>query len=87
MSGIAGLIYFDGKPITTELDTMAEALKHRGPDGIRFWQDGHVGLVSLTLNLKKQTNQQPISERDGKVMVEDSPLPPRGGTTPPPSGG
>jgi asparagine synthase (glutamine-hydrolysing) len=86
MSGIAGLIYFDGKHITTELDSMAKALKHRGPDGIRFWQDGHVGLVSLALNLKKQTNQQPISEANGRVMVEDGPPAPKEGANNTPSG-
>ncbi len=89
MSGIAGIIYFDKKPISTELPSMANALKHRGPDGIRFWQDGHVGLVSLALNLKKQLNNEPISEQNGQVMVADSqaPPPPEGEFKSSPSGG
>jgi asparagine synthase (glutamine-hydrolysing) len=72
MSGIAGLIYFDEKPIINELDQMAEALKHRGPDGVSVWKEGNVGLVSLRLNIKKQIHYEPFIKQNGQLIVEDA---------------
>lgn len=45
MSGIFGLIRFDGAPIApAELAAMHSAMAHWGPDGVRCWRDGAAGL-------------------------------------------
>jgi asparagine synthase (glutamine-hydrolysing) len=38
MSGIAGIIHFDGKPVEPGLiEKMTGAMAYRGPDGINHW--------------------------------------------------
>ena len=38
MSGLAGVVHFDGRPVTRALlDCMAAAAPHRGPDGTHHW--------------------------------------------------
>lgn len=50
MSGIAGVYYLDGKPVSPEiLESMGEKLEHRGPDGSGAWSDGSVGLCHRML--------------------------------------
>lgn len=45
MCGIAGLIDFNGTPISPAvLQRMTDALAHRGPDGEGQWIEGNVGL-------------------------------------------
>jgi asparagine synthase (glutamine-hydrolysing) len=45
MSGILGLVYQDGRPVYgAQLQTMAEAIAHRGPDDSGTWLEGSVGL-------------------------------------------
>ena len=45
MSGIAGIYYFDGRPVEIEhLGRMMDILAHRGPDGADVWCSGSVGL-------------------------------------------
>ena len=45
MSGIAGIIHFDGAPVQPgSVRKMTAAMAHRGPDGIRHWLKGAVGL-------------------------------------------
>ncbi len=73
MSGICGVIYFDGRPIGDELRQMGNVLQHRGPDGIGTWQDGNVGLTHLALNLFKNTvEKQPFITEPGYVVVADA---------------
>ncbi len=46
MSGIAGIIHFDGKPVEPGLiEKMTRAMAHRGPDGIHHWVKGSVALT------------------------------------------
>ena len=45
MCGIAGIVRFDGAPVAREdLAAMAEAQRHRGPDGDGIWAEGPVGF-------------------------------------------
>ncbi|NOZ27901.1 MAG: hypothetical protein GXP39_07585 [Chloroflexi bacterium] len=51
MSGICAIVNLDGSPVDPKtLRRMAEAAAHRGPDGIRYWIHGHVGLAHLALH-------------------------------------
>ena len=43
MSGIAGIIHFDGRPVEPgHVETMTAAMHYRGPDGISHWRQGNV---------------------------------------------
>ncbi len=45
MCGFAGIVAITGEPAKAEtLQRMADAMKHRGPDGQGLWTDGSVGL-------------------------------------------
>ena len=45
MSGIVGIYYTDGKPVSpSDLERMVDILAHRGPDGAKAWRDGAIGL-------------------------------------------
>ena len=72
MSGICGLIHFDRRPVErSDLRPMAEAAAHRGPDGIRFHIDGHVGLAHLALNITPESllEKQPVVSPDGTLIL------------------
>jgi asparagine synthase (glutamine-hydrolysing) len=72
MSGIAGIWNLDGKPVDPELlQPMAEAAAHRGPDGIRYWIDGNVGLAHLALNVTPESfrEHQPSANRAGACWI------------------
>lgn len=46
MSGIGGIFNLDGTPVDQgKTEHLAEALKQRGPDGIRTWENGPLVLV------------------------------------------
>ncbi len=50
MSGILGLVHFDGAPIdAATLEGMRDAMAFWGPDGVRLWRSGAAGLGQLTL--------------------------------------
>lgn len=58
MSGIAGILSLDGKTIQTrDMEAMADALSHRGPDGIEFYRNGAVGLISLSLKTHSASHE------------------------------
>ena len=75
MSGIAGLISRSGEPIEkTVLESMVEAVAHRGPDGDGVFVHGGVGLGSrrlATLNLSENGAQPMRCEVSGRVIVYD----------------
>ena len=72
MSGICGIVNFDGAPVELEaLQRMARAAAHRGPDGIHYWRDGPVGLVNLALNITPESlrEQQPLVGSRGDLIL------------------
>jgi asparagine synthase (glutamine-hydrolysing) len=76
MSGICGVINFDGAPVgPTVLKKMARAAAHRGPDGVRYHTEGAVGLAHLALNITPESareHQPLVSERGDLVLVADA---------------
>jgi asparagine synthase (glutamine-hydrolysing) len=75
MSGIAGIIHFDGKPVEPGLiEKMTGAMAHRGPDGINHWVKGSVALGQCMLRTTPESleEHQPLtSEDNGLVLVMD----------------
>jgi hypothetical protein len=73
MCGIAGIMSFDGKPVSLEvLQGICAALVHRGPDdeGFCIGRDTSVGLgVSHLSTTDLQTGRQPVHNEDGAVWV------------------
>ena len=76
MSGICGILQFDGAPVDPDLlKKMAEASAFRGRHGIHYWVQGQVGLAHLALHTTPESlrEQQPLcSARGGLVLVADA---------------
>jgi asparagine synthase (glutamine-hydrolysing) len=72
MSGICGIVNFDGAQVELEdLQKMARAAAHRGPDGIHYWRNGPVGLVNLALNITPESlrERQPLVGSRGELVL------------------
>ena len=72
MSGICGIVNFDGAPVDPDvLRKMAEASAYRGPHGIRYWIAGNVGFAHLALNTTPESlrERQPLLSADGLVCL------------------
>jgi len=72
MSGICGIVNFDGAPVDPELlCKMAEASAYRGPDGIRYWISDNVGFAHLALNTTPESLQehQPLVNQRGDLVL------------------
>jgi len=72
MCGIAGIFnYRRDEPVPPDsLQTMADAMVHRGPDEEGRWVGGRVGLAHRRLSIIDLTHgQQPMSTDDGAVVV------------------
>ncbi len=72
MSGICGVVHFDGRPADRELvRRMADASAFRGPDGIRMRVDGSTAFTHLALNLtvESKRERQPLTSRDGRLLL------------------
>jgi asparagine synthase (glutamine-hydrolysing) len=73
MCGICGKLYFD--PTRTvdpkELQQMATALSHRGPDGDGVWAAQHVGLAHRRLAIidLRAVADQPMCNEDGTIWI------------------
>ncbi len=74
MSGICGIVYFDGREVQEELQTMTCAIQHRGSDGIQVIKNGNVGFVHLQLNVSVSTTTElsPIVDKNGVWCVADA---------------
>jgi asparagine synthase (glutamine-hydrolysing) len=67
MSGICGIINFDGSPVERDILTaMTQQAAYRGPDGINYWQNEHVGFAHLALI----TTPESVNERQPLVSGE-----------------
>ena len=72
MSGIAGLWNLDGRPTDPlRLGRMADAMAHRGPDGIECWIEGPVGLCHAMLHTTPESlrEKQPLVHRESAVCL------------------
>ncbi|MDA3971875.1 MAG: asparagine synthase-related protein [Desulfobulbaceae bacterium] len=73
MSGIAGIVYRDKKPVAqTILQEMAHPLaSHRGKDGVSFWIEKQVGFVHLmTHDTPESLNERlPYQTADGRLAI------------------
>ena len=72
MCGIAGFVNLTGgkPPAREELQSMIEAVYHRGPDGYGFFHDQQVGLAHARLSIIDLAGgDQPIRNEDGSVQV------------------
>ncbi len=67
MSGICGLIHFDGAPVDpAALKGMASAAIHRGPDGVTYWSGDGAGLAYLALYITPES----FNERQPQVSPQ-----------------
>jgi asparagine synthase (glutamine-hydrolysing) len=75
MSGIAGIIHFDGQPVAPGLiESMTQSMQYRGPDGIRHWSRGNVALGHCMLRTTPESleeNQPLANEDESLVLVMD----------------
>jgi len=72
MCGIAGLIHLDGAPVSPVLlQSMTDAIAHRGPDGEGHWIDGPVGLGHRRLAIIDLSpgGAQPKQSADGRHVL------------------
>ncbi|MDS4029240.1 MAG: asparagine synthase (glutamine-hydrolyzing) [Candidatus Contendobacter sp.] len=72
MSGIAGIIHFDGKPVEPGLiEKMTSAMAHRGPDGVNHWVKGSVALGQCMLRTTPESleEHQPLTNEDESLVL------------------
>lgn len=72
MSGIAGIVRFDGAPVEPGLiESMTAAIAHRGPDGIAHWTRGPVALGHCMLRTTPESLEetQPLANEDGSLVL------------------
>lgn len=72
MSGIAGIIHFDGAPVEPgQVESMTAAMAHRGPDGIRHWVKGNAALGQCMLRTTPESLEetQPLTNEDESLVL------------------
>jgi asparagine synthase (glutamine-hydrolysing) len=72
MSGIAGIIRFDGGPVEAgQVERMTSAMAHRGPDGIRHWVRGPAALGHgmLCTTPESLEERQPLANDDESLVL------------------
>ncbi|WP_310582473.1 asparagine synthase (glutamine-hydrolyzing) [Deinococcus sp.] len=72
MSGIAGIIHFDGKPVEPgQVEAMTAAMHYRGPDGINYWRRGNVALGQCMLRTTPESLEetQPLTNEDESLVL------------------
>ena len=72
MCGVVGIYNLDRAPVDrTDLQKMADAVSHRGPDGEGFWLKGHIGLGHRRLAIRDLTDagRQPMVEESGRAVA------------------
>jgi len=65
MSGIAGILHFDGRPVEPGL------VHYRGTNGIRYWRWGNVGLGQCMLRTTPESLEktQPLTNEDETLVL------------------
>ncbi len=72
MSGIAGIIHFDGAPVQPgQVEKMTAAMAYRGPDGINHWVRGNVALGQCMLRTTPESLEetQPLTNEDASLVL------------------
>ena len=72
MCGIAGLVNFNGKPVSpVMLKKATDAIAHRGPDGEGQWIDAHVGFGHRRLSIidLSPAGRQPMVSEDNRYVL------------------
>jgi asparagine synthase (glutamine-hydrolysing) len=72
MSGIAGIIRFDGGPVERDLiEKMTATMLYRGPDGINHWVRGSVALGQCMLRTTPESLEetQPLTNEDESLVL------------------
>jgi asparagine synthase (glutamine-hydrolysing) len=72
MSGIAGIVHFDGAPIKPGLvERMTGAMRSRGPDGIQHWHKGPAAFGQCMLRTTPESlrEQQPLANEDQSLVL------------------
>ena len=70
MCGIAGVLRREGETREEDLQRMADALQHRGPDDHGIYRDGPLGLVHTRLSIIDLAGgHQPIFGADGDLAL------------------
>ncbi|BDG04631.1 asparagine synthase (glutamine-hydrolyzing) [Anaeromyxobacter oryzae] len=73
MCGIAGIVVLRAgaaPPARADLEAMATALRHRGPDERGLYRDLRAGLAHARLSIiDLATGQQPLSNEDGSLWI------------------
>ena len=72
MSGIAGIIHFDGAPVAPgQIEQMTSAMAYRGPDGINHWVKGSVALGQCMLRTTPESLEeiQPLRNEDESLVL------------------
>jgi asparagine synthase (glutamine-hydrolysing) len=72
MSGIAGILRFDGAPVEPGLiEKMTSAMAYRGPDGIHHWVKGSVALGHCMLRTTPESleEHQPLTNGDQTLVL------------------
>jgi asparagine synthase (glutamine-hydrolysing) len=71
VSGFVGLWQRDGRPVdAAQLAALTESLRFRGPDGLRTWHRGAVGLghARFTTHAERDAEPQPLG-LDGRYWI------------------
>jgi asparagine synthase (glutamine-hydrolysing) len=72
MCGITGILNLDGDPVAPRvLRAMADAVRHRGPDGEGTYTDGALGLGHRRLAIidRSPAAEQPMATHDGRFVL------------------
>jgi len=74
MSGIGGLVRFDGRPVMRrELERTANALKQYGPDRVDILTKENIGLVHVLMRMtpEDRLDRQPQQGASGSIITAD----------------
>ena len=72
MSGIAGVLRFDGGNVdVSNVQAMISTMARRGPDGTAFWHQGAcaLGHCMLRTTLESLEENQPLANETGKLVL------------------
>src|SRR3989338_4279443 len=72
MCGIAGAVNHNNKPISLkQMKSMADAIRHRGPDDEGFYVKKNVGLAFRRLSIIDLTpaGHQPMTNENGTIYL------------------